>query len=225
MNTDRSAESVMPSPSWDTPINPIKLKWIDCVAPMGRVLDVGCGNGTYSRYLAAKGLTVVGVDKYFTDPVQGVEIVPHDVEHPLPFDAASFDLVMAWDILEHVNDMLLIQEIIRVLRPGGIVLCSVPHADDSLLLCVGLTFVHHKDKTHRRVYTQESLRALLEGHGLGDLVIEADGGQSYPYLVLSFIPNAFLRFLTRCWLALLRRLGQMDVNVCHGDLYASARKV
>ena len=192
--------------------------------PRGMCWMWAAATGTYCRYLAGKGLRVVGVDKYFTNPVEDVEIVAHDVEEPLPFETGTFDLVMAWDILEHVDDKALVAEIVRVLRPGGVLLCSVPHSADALLQRVGLTFVHHIDKTHRHSYTHESLRALLEGQALGDVVIDADGGQGYPYLVLSFIPSALFRFLTRCWLAALRRLGHLDVNICHGDLYAMARK-
>lgn len=78
----------------------------------------------------------------------------------LPFAAARFDLIVAFDVIEHVDDdSRACSELCRVLKPGGRLLMSVPlHADrwtefDAL---VG----------HARRYDVPALRALLAEHGL-----------------------------------------------------------
>jgi 2-polyprenyl-6-hydroxyphenyl methylase/3-demethylubiquinone-9 3-methyltransferase len=90
------------------------------------VLDAGCGGGLVARELAAAGAGVVGVDRSLGSlgvarratgggfrPAQG------RLER-LPFTAASFDAVVAADVLEHVPDLpAAVAELARVLRPGG----------------------------------------------------------------------------------------------------------
>ena len=93
-----------------------------------KLLDVGCGAGFLSNSLATHGLQVTGLDvsadslavakKY--DKTQTAEYILGDA-YRLPFPEASFDIVTAMDFLEHVdNPQLAIQEISRVLKPGGL---------------------------------------------------------------------------------------------------------
>lgn len=77
----------------------------------------------------------------------------------LPFAAGQFDLVAAFDVIEHVeDDRRVFGELARVLKPGGVLLCSVPlHASHwtSFDACVG----------HARRYDPAALAVLLAGHG------------------------------------------------------------
>jgi 2-polyprenyl-6-hydroxyphenyl methylase/3-demethylubiquinone-9 3-methyltransferase len=93
-----------------------------------RILDAGCGGGLVARELAAAGAEVVGVDRSLGSlgvarraangsgsfhPAQG------RLEH-LPFAGASFDAVVAADVLEHLPDLpAAVAELARVLAPGG----------------------------------------------------------------------------------------------------------
>lgn len=78
----------------------------------------------------------------------------------LPFPVAAFDLVGAFDVVEHVaDDEAVFSEIARVLKPGGALLLSVPlHADrwTEFDAAVG----------HHRRYDPEALSGILERHGL-----------------------------------------------------------
>jgi SAM-dependent methyltransferase len=99
-----------------------------------RVLDLGCGTGELARALTVAGLRVAGCD-----------ISPRMLRHArdrggcagwvrlepdwqrLPFASAAFDVVVAASVLEYVGEpAAVLRECARVVRPGGVVLYTVP---------------------------------------------------------------------------------------------------
>jgi len=96
----------------------------------GDVLDIGCGAGNMIHHLKRYG-RVKGVE-VDARPVamaqqRGYDVRQGDATQRLPFDDASFDLVTALDVIEHVKeDVAIIREAARVLRPGGALAISTP---------------------------------------------------------------------------------------------------
>lgn len=81
-----------------------------------RKLNLGCGLDTKEEY--------VNLD-IFERP--GVDVVYDVTSLPLPFEEGSFDEILCNDILEHVDYVPLLQDLHRILAPGGILHVRVPH--------------------------------------------------------------------------------------------------
>ncbi len=129
-----------------------------------RLLDIGCGTGGTLRALAPLG-DAVGVD---TEPGaieaarrrSGCEVGPGRLPDDMPFADDSFDVITLLDVLEHIEDDAgSLATIARLLRPGGLLLCTVP--------AFAFLWSGHDDTAeHKRRYTRPGLRARLEGAGL-----------------------------------------------------------
>ena len=93
------------------------------------LLDVGCGRGFLLEKLAQAGLSgLAGVDVYDDVASDSFTYSRGDVTQRLPFDDATFECVVAGEIIEHVPDPdSLLREIRRVLVPGGTLLVSTPN--------------------------------------------------------------------------------------------------
>jgi SAM-dependent methyltransferase len=135
-----------------------------------RVLDLGCRSGALTRHFLT-GNEVVGLDvdraALAKAEALGIEPVEADVEEPLPFPDASFDAVVAGELLEHLRfPAALVAEARRVLRPGGVLVGSVPNAfrvQSRLRLLRGRP--PEDDPTHLHMFSPEMIRALLDGFG------------------------------------------------------------
>ncbi len=97
----------------------------------GRVLENGCGVGMYVEQLSHMAGEVIGLEYDFERALEARE---HSAEitnaagEKLPFLPASFDLILSHEVLEHVqDDRQAVQEMVRVLRPGGRIAIFVPN--------------------------------------------------------------------------------------------------
>ncbi len=127
-----------------------------------RILDVGCGTGAnllmLSKYGDAEGVDI-SEDALSFCRERGLEKVKLGAGEELPYEDGTFDLVTAFDVVEHMDDDLAgLSEMRRVLRPGGKVLLFVP----TFMFLWGLQDdVSH----HRRRYRLPELERVLEQAG------------------------------------------------------------
>jgi SAM-dependent methyltransferase len=136
---------------------------LDRIARPGFALDIGAAGGGNTRVLRARGWRSVALE-YGAEGAglakgRGLDVIRGDARR-LPLATASTDLVIALDVLEHIDDdARAVAEIHRVLRPGGTLFATVP--------CdMRLWSTHDVALGHVRRYTRESLGAVVGGSGL-----------------------------------------------------------
>jgi SAM-dependent methyltransferase len=128
-----------------------------------RVLDLGCGDGRLSAELDAAELTAADVSLTALERARrqlpGARIVELEPDAPLPFDDGAFDLVLCAETIEHVRDVqLLLSEVRRVLRPGGVLALTTPANPPLGRPADPLS-------PHLRFFTRRSLRRILRELG------------------------------------------------------------
>jgi 2-polyprenyl-3-methyl-5-hydroxy-6-metoxy-1,4-benzoquinol methylase len=153
-----------------------------------RVLDVGCGEGHFAQALAQAGAGVTGID-VASEPLRRASQRDPKLDlrlfaptGPWPLRDASFDVVWAGEVIEHVVDTVAwLSEVRRVLITGGLLLLSTPAHPLLARLMLALhrrSFESHFDPRgdHLRFYTARSLKDLLEGFGFCEIQITSGGG-------------------------------------------------
>lgn len=144
---------------WHAPRRQLLLRLVEAhLKPEGLALDVGCGSGRLVSTLRSRGYSAYGVDPHAASAETDRDgFTVGQAEH-LPYRSGAFDLVSALDLLEHVDDEVALAEIARVLRPGGVLVASVP----------GYTWLWSERDVragHRRRYDRRGLRCLLQRGG------------------------------------------------------------
>jgi 2-polyprenyl-3-methyl-5-hydroxy-6-metoxy-1,4-benzoquinol methylase len=146
--------------------------------PIGRVLDVGCGEGAVGRGLRAAGAqwlsgvemepaaAAVAREAYDEVAVGGIETELDDLSGP-------FDTICCYDVLEHLVDpYTVLRRLLGVAAPGGRLHVSVPNARHVSLLrdlalrgTFGYTEWGHRDSTHLRWFTRSDIEAAVAEAG------------------------------------------------------------
>jgi ubiquinone/menaquinone biosynthesis C-methylase UbiE len=139
-------------------------------APYNRILDVGCGTGLYFEWLCALTKRLDGIEPsqemlavarkfVLARELQGVYLQEGTAES-LPFDDETFDAVVVLDALHHTGDREgAIEEIRRVLKPGGLLLVLEPNIRSPLIAV--MHFFHREERAALRANKPRRLRAFL----------------------------------------------------------------
>ena len=147
-------------------------------APAERVVDLGCGWGTFGFALAPRVAEVVGVD--FSE--RSIEICEHRLrQEPHPnlrfvqadagatgLEAGKWDLVIAADLLEHLypeDSTRVVQEAYRLLRPGGRFSIWTPHRGHVLEVLKNRSILLEPDPSHVDYKSMKRLREMVERAG------------------------------------------------------------
>lgn len=165
-------------------IDPQKL----CLTPGARLLDVGCGTGRHLLELRHLPGCFVGLDMSRDDlralhykltvmererPVSAtINSVQGDGER-LPFADGLFDCVICTETLEHVpDDRLVARELVRVLRPGGTLVISVPDEYSERILWKISYRYRNTPGGHVRIYRRDDIKRLMGESGARPYAIE-----------------------------------------------------
>lgn len=132
-------------------------------------LDLGCGRGEWLRWLRERGINAKGVDSNAVMvrlcQAQGLAVSMGDVLSALRAQAShSLSMVSAFHVIEHLPFEVLfamVQEIHRVLVPGGLMILETPNPEN--ILVGSHTFYH--DFSHQAPITPTSIEFLAQYHG------------------------------------------------------------
>jgi SAM-dependent methyltransferase len=154
----------------------------------GKLLDVGCGRKPYRNTYFSTATTYTGVD-YLTDR-SDPDIVASAVD--LPLSDQSFDTVVSTELLEHVsNPLRALQEMYRVLKPGGYLVLTTP-----------MYWPRHEIPHDFFRYPYDGLLHLIKESGF-ELTRMFNRGNSYAFVgqviqhaLATFLRTRFLRAAT-----------------------------
>jgi len=153
------------------------------VLPGERVLDMGCGAGRHAFELFRRGADVVALDQNTSDLAEVAvmfEAMVAEGQVPtgssaatvegdalaLPFDDGEFDRIIAAEILEHIpDDRTAMEELFRVLKPGGVLAVTVPRWFAEKVNWALSDAYHEVEGGHVRIYKESELRGRLEDVG------------------------------------------------------------
>lgn len=189
-----------------------------------RVLEVGCGYGWISQALwqAAK-IEWMGIDRSAgmihrlgsIHPQRRSRAIVADACR-LPFKDAEFDKVLCTGVLMHIDEYsVAVRELVRVLRPGGLLLCSINNALSPVSVPVRLWNLSKRDFV-QRFQLPTSFRELLRTGGLKvDRVIGDGILASVPITIgrLSFPPVSACRVVCKCDLWIVSRFAWLAYEV------------
>ncbi len=160
------------------------------------ILNIGAAGGASTQWLSTLGKVVsVESDPFFFDhlKLQQVDVI-HSTVTSMPFEKNSFDLVCAFDVIEHVaDDFAAMKEMERVCKPGGMICVTVPAFQ---LLWSG----HDVVNGHYRRYTKKTLFVL------GELFAQLQNSEMRYFNSLLFLPVLIARKVSNIFTAGKKRV-------------------
>ncbi|MGD2087767.1 MAG: class I SAM-dependent methyltransferase [Candidatus Aminicenantes bacterium] len=143
----------------------------------GKMVDLGCGSGALSSLFTKLGWEVVSCDHddLFNNGLQKIDFVKTDLNEDFPFESEFCNLVVAKQVIEHLNNPThFLSEIARILRPGGIVFLSTPNisslASRYTVIRSGYhTYFEGMWKEHRSPVHYEQLKVFMEEAGFAEI--------------------------------------------------------
>jgi 2-polyprenyl-6-hydroxyphenyl methylase / 3-demethylubiquinone-9 3-methyltransferase len=176
-------------------INPLRLEWINGLAPLAgkQVLDVGCGGGILAEAMALKGANVTGIDLaekplavaalHARQAGAAIDYMASSAEDLAQVRPGAFEVITCMEMLEHVPaPRLVIAACARLVKPGGWVFFSTINRNplSYLMAIIGAEYVLRllPRKTHqwrRFIKPQE----LVDAAGACGLMLEDSRGLGY----------------------------------------------
>ena len=161
----------------------------------GCVLDVGCGRGFLLDAFRRRGWTVEGTEMSEASSAHAREVLGIPVRlgplESLALPDETYDAVTLWHVLEHVTTPVsMLAEIRRILKPGGVLLVSVPNFGSPEARATGPGWFHLDVPRHLIHFTPATLGAVLDQAGLEPF---ASAGFAPEFDAFSFVQSTLNR--------------------------------
>jgi 2-polyprenyl-3-methyl-5-hydroxy-6-metoxy-1,4-benzoquinol methylase len=155
---------------------------IDGFAPhfsSGRLLDIGFGSAILMQVAREKGWQATGVE-VSRPAIEHAEKLGFEVFHGELVEAkypdGFFDVVTASEIIEHCpQPELLLNEVIRILRPGGLFWATTPSAKGLTYRLIGLDWTTICPPEHLQLFSKKAIRLMLKNAGFSHAAIQTYG--------------------------------------------------
>jgi len=137
---------------------------------VGMLLDVGSGTGSFVHTMSVAGWNVVGVEpdaaaRAFALKKYNSDIYPAEELFMLP--DATYDAITMWHVLEHVHRLdEYIAQLKKVLAPGGKIIIAVPNYKSKDATVYQANWAAYDVPRHLYHFSPQSMRKLMEQHGL-----------------------------------------------------------
>jgi 2-polyprenyl-3-methyl-5-hydroxy-6-metoxy-1,4-benzoquinol methylase len=210
-----------------------RLGTIAQYAPGHRLLDVGCASGFFLEAALEAGYDASGIELSpvaieAADAAVRPRIVQGDVNTLIARDARQFDVVTAFDIIEHTFDpRAFVADIGRVLAPGGLLVLSTPDTDHWLRSVLGSRWPMLQPDQHTFLFSRRAMQQLLTEIGYTPLRLET----AYKTLTLTYLfgqlrqTNPVLaRVLDVAKHIVPRPLRDRPLAINIGEMFACARR-
>ena len=183
----------------------------------GKLLEVGAAYGTF-MVLAKEHFNCVGleVSHYATQVAQdkfGVDVRQGSIENASGFANNEFDVVVMWDVIEHLaNPIMSLQEVFRVLKPGGSVFISTDDSNNWLPRILGQKWWGLAAPLHLCHFSKKGMECAINRSGNFSIIINYQDWRKYNIgeIISHFGVSYKNRFLIT--------LGQQLINTWFGKI-------
>lgn len=153
------------------------------------ILDIGCGNGSFTGFLASLDYDATGIDHSLSgisiasDKYSNLKFEQHDIHTPLNrMHHSHYDAVVSVEVIEHLLlPRKLLENSYQALKPGGTLILTTPYHGYLKNLALALTnsFDNHwhplRDYGHIKFFSKKTLCSLVKEMGFTDLKISTVG--------------------------------------------------
>lgn len=162
----------------------------------GTVLDIGCATGAFLVAMRDLGWQVQGVElsEHAAEYARQVQKLPvhTGTAESAHFAENQFDVVTMWDVLEHVIDpRQTLREVARILKPGGLLVLSLPNPDCWEAKLFGQYWVGWDRPRHLHIFSRPVLQNYLAECGFAERDVQSFSGRlAMTLMSLDFFMNA-----------------------------------
>jgi len=162
-----------------------KLDLLQRYISEGKLLEIGCGHGFFLEAAKQSPFQATGIDisRYAVAYAQKEVCVDARVMdlYKATFKPKTFDVVVAFQLIEHVQDpVTFLAAAHRLMKPGGVLLLATPNEGGYLRKLLGNHWLSFRHREHLYFFSSKTMRLILERAGFTDIQFCKDETRWYP---------------------------------------------